>query len=199
VGGGREYVQFLQGGLVGVDAATGKFLWRYNKTAEGSPANIPTPVAKDNDVYSATGKGGAALIRLKAGGGAVSVEQVYFRKDLPNTIGGAIILGDHLYGTTTRGLVCAEFATGNVVWQDECVGPGSVCYADGRLYVHGENNDQVALVEASPQAYRERGRFTLPNQPERGKSKAWAYPAIADGKLYLRDLGSLWCYEVKSR
>src|SRR5205823_2859070 len=45
VGGAKEYVQFLQKGIVGVDAKAGKFLWRYGKTAEGSPANIPTPVA----------------------------------------------------------------------------------------------------------------------------------------------------------
>ena len=27
--------------------------------------------------------------------------------------------------------------------------------------------------------------------------KAWAYPVVANGRLYVRDLGMLWCYEVK--
>ena len=31
-----------------------------------------------------------------------------------------------------------------------------------------------------------------------GSAKAWAYPAIANGKLYIRDVGSLWCYDVKA-
>src|SRR5262249_37258384 len=53
-GGVKQYVQFLQKGVVGVDAKTGKFLWRYDRTAQGSPANIPTPVAKDGYVYTAT-------------------------------------------------------------------------------------------------------------------------------------------------
>src|SRR5207247_2369572 len=43
-GGVKQYVQFLQRGVVGVDAKTGKFLWRYDQTAQGSAANIPTPV-----------------------------------------------------------------------------------------------------------------------------------------------------------
>ena len=73
-----------------------------------------------------------------------------------------------------------------------------MCYADGMLYVHGENGD-VALVEATPAGYVERGRFNPPRQPERGQAKAWAYPILAGGKLYLRDLGSLWCYDVKTR
>ena len=44
-GGVRQYIQMLQKGLVGVEAKTGKLLWRYDKTAKGSPAVIPTPVA----------------------------------------------------------------------------------------------------------------------------------------------------------
>ena len=53
-----------------------------------------------------------------------------------------------------------------------------------------------ALVEATPEAYREKGRFTPPDQPDRGRSQAWAYPVVANGRLYLRDLGKLWCYDV---
>jgi outer membrane protein assembly factor BamB len=198
VGGGKEYVEFLQGGLVGVDAKTGKLLWRYEKSGKGSPANIPTPVAHDGYIYSAAGLGGCGLVKLKGQGDNVEAEEVYFQKGLPNAIGGAVLVDGHLYGTSARGLLCVEFTTGKVKWQDECVGPASILYADGRLYLHGENNDAVAMVEATPQAYREKGRFTLPDQPARGKSKAWAYPVVANGRLYLRDLGTLWCYDIRA-
>jgi outer membrane protein assembly factor BamB len=199
-GGVKQYVQFLQKGVVGVDARTGKFLWRYDKTAQGSMANIPTPVAHDGFVYSAAGRTGAGLVKLAAKGDAVEAEPVYFTPKLPTSIGGAVQLGEYLYGTNGGGLVCAEFTTGNVKWQDKCVGPGAVCAADGCLYVHGENGD-AALVEATPEAYREKGRFTPPDQPkERGKPapKAWAYPVVANGRLYVRDLGVLWCYDIKA-
>ena len=53
-------------------------------------------------------------------------------------------------------------------WQAESIGRGSVAYADGLLYLHGENGD-VALVEATPEAYREKGRFTPPAQPKRSR------------------------------
>jgi outer membrane protein assembly factor BamB len=194
-GAGKQYVQFLGKGLVGVDAKTGKFLWRYEQTAKGSPANIPTPVVDKEYIYSATGRGGGGLIKLKD---KSEPEQVYFSPKLPTSIGGAVKVRDHLYGTTGQGLLCAEFTTGNVKWQQRAVGAGSVCFADGHLYLHGENGD-VALVEASPESYREKGRFTPPDQPDRGRSKAWAYPAIAEGRLYIRDMGSLWCYDIKGR
>jgi outer membrane protein assembly factor BamB len=196
-GGVKQYVQFLEKGVVGVDAKTGKFLWRYDKTAQGSPANIPTPVAHEGYVYTASSRGGGGLVRLKVNQGAVEVEPVYAATRLPSAIGGAVRVGEYLYGTNAGGLLCVEFATGNVKWQERGVGAGAVCYADGCLYVHGENGD-VALVEATPDAYREKGRFTPPDPPERGRSRAWAYPVIANGRLYIRDLGTLWCYDVKN-
>ena len=111
--------------------------------------------------------------------------------------GGSVVVGDYLYGTTSQVLVCADFKSGQVKWTDRSIGTGSVCCADGQLYLHGENGD-VALVDATPDGYREKGRFTLPEHPKRGSSKAWAYPVIANGRLYVRDMNSLWSYDINS-
>ncbi len=199
-GGRKQYVQFLEKGVVGVDAQTGKFLWRYDQTSKG-PANIPTPIAKEDYVYStARSLGAAGLIRLNGAADGVTAEQVYFERNLPSSIGGAVLVGgQHLYGTNGQGLIAAEFATGKVLWQNESVGAGSVLYADGHLYVHGEDGD-VALVEATPESYREKGRFTPPDRPAKtrgAREKSWAYPVVANGKLYIRDLDVIWCYDIK--
>jgi outer membrane protein assembly factor BamB len=196
--GRKQYVQFLDKGLVGVDAKTGKFLWRYTQTS-GGPANIATPVARDAYVYSTNARRfGGGLVQLIATSDGVTAEQVYFERDVPNSLGGQVLLGDTLYGTNPQGAVAAEFLTGKIRWQAPGVGPGSVFYADGRLYIHGEAGE-VALVEATPEAYREHGRFTPVNRPKRrdNRERAWSYPVVANGRLYLRDLGSLWCYDVK--
>lgn len=194
--GVRQYVQFLAKGLAGVNAKTGELLWQYTKTAEGSPANIPTPLADGGFVYSAASRSGGGLVKLRAEQQAFQAEQVYFSGTLPSGIGGVIKLGDFFYGTKGDSLLCVEFATGEIKWQDRSVGAASLCYADGCLYLHGEKGE-VALVEPSPEGYREKGRFTPPDQPDRGRSRAWAYPVVADGRLYVRDLDSLWCYDVK--
>jgi outer membrane protein assembly factor BamB len=200
--GRKQYVQFLGNGLVGVDAKTGQFLWRYDQTSKG-PANIATPVAQSGYVYNTNARRfGAALIQLHATSEGVAAEQVYFERDLPNTLGGQVLVGGYIYGTNPKGPVAAEFVSGKIRWQNEGLGPGSVMYADGRLYFHGENGD-LALVEATAEAYREKGRFKPPRQPKHvsgGGSRdehAWAYPVVANGRLYVRDLSSLWCYEVK--
>jgi outer membrane protein assembly factor BamB len=200
-GGRKQYVQFLSKGIVGVDAKTGQFLWRYAEPVKGM-AQMVTPVARDEYIYGSAHGVGGGTVQLKREGDRVVAEQVYFARGLPCNIGGSVLIGDYLYGTATDGLVAVEFATGKVKWQGEGIGRGSVVYADGQLYIHGENGD-VALVEATAEAYREKGRFTPPAQPKRKRlgpypEKAWTYPVIANGRLYIRDNETLWAYDIKA-
>ncbi|HKP86609.1 MAG TPA: PQQ-binding-like beta-propeller repeat protein [Blastocatellia bacterium] len=197
----KQYVQFLSKGIVGVDAKTGQFLWRYAEVAKGM-AQMVTPVARGGYVYGGANGIGGGLVRLKSERGGVAAEQVYFARGLPSSIGGSVLVGEYLYGAASAGMVAVEFATGKVKWEAESIGRGSVAYADGLLYLHGENGE-VALVEATPEAYREKGRFTPPVQPTRRRlgpypEKAWTYPVIANGRLYIRDIGTLWAFDIKA-
>ena len=194
-GGKKHYVQFLGKGVIGVDAATGELLWHYGRTAEGSPANIPTPIVKDNLVYTASARGGGALIAIESTDDGFSVKEIYHSQALPDNIGGSIELNGHLFGTTRQGLLCVDFKSGEILWKDRALGPASTLYADGLLFLHGENGE-VALIEASTESYNQLGRFTPADAPDRGKAKAWAYPVLSDGKLYIREENSLWCYDV---
>lgn len=200
-GGRKQYVQSLTKGYVGVDAKTGQFLWRYKEVAKG-PAQYFTPIARGEYVYGGALGVGGGMVRLKPASDGIAAEQMYFQRGLPNGIGGAVLVGDHIYGTEVgQNLVSADFITGKVKWQDKSFGWASLAYADGHLYLHGINGD-VALVEATPEAYREKGRFTPPAQPKKKQAGpfpegAFAYPVIANGRLYIRDLGTLWAYDIK--
>lgn len=200
IGGVRQYVQLLQKGLVGVDAGTGKLLWRYGKPISPFNANIPTPLASEGYIYVASaGKGGGAVKLKKTDDGVFEPEEIYFAPKFPTAIGGSVKVGDYLYGTTGQSMVCIELVSGDIKWQARALGAAALCYADDRLYLHGENGE-VALVEPSPEGYREKGRFTPPDQEDLSKSmgKAWAYPVVADGRLYIRDRDFFWAFEIKS-
>ena len=196
-GGVKQYVQLLQKGLVGVDAKTGKLLWRYGKPVSIYDANIPSPIAGDGMVYVGSAGTGGGAVKIKSQDGKFEAEELYFGPKYPTAIGGVVKVGKFLYGTG-QALECFDFATGEIKWQDRSIGPAALCYADGMLYLHGENGE-VALVESSSEGYHEKGRFAPPDQPGKSNAmeKAWAYPIIADGRLYLRDHDSLWCYKVK--
>ena len=113
----RQYVQFLGKGLVGVDAKTGKFLWRYDHTTQHSPANIATPIAGDDCIYTGTHYTGGGLVRLSSNAGEIKADEVYFNKKLPTAIGGAVLLGEYMYGTNRELFLCVNFKTGEIKWQ----------------------------------------------------------------------------------
>ena len=195
VGGVRQYVQFLQRGVVGVAARDGRFLWRYNHPANGT-ANCATPIFHDGCVFAASGYGtGGGLVRLVPTGGGIAAQEVYFTPRMQNHHGGMVLVGDYVYGFDDRnGLTCLNFKTGEVAWTNRSVGKGSVSCVDGHLIVRGESRGAVALVEATPSGYVEKGRF---DQPDRSGKYAWPHPVIANGRLYLRDQDNLFAYDIK--
>jgi hypothetical protein len=199
VGGVRQYVQLLNGGLVGV-SDEGRFLWKYEKLGPNT-ANIPTPIVLGDQVFASAGYGkGGALLKLVAHGKDVSAEEVYFNRELTNKHGGVVRVGDYLYGDTDdQGRpFCAEVKTGKVVWKRGRQGSGggsaSVTYADGRLYFFYDNG-VVALVPASPDGYEEVGSFKVPKR----SGACWAHPVVCGGRLYLREGDTLYCYDVRAR
>jgi outer membrane protein assembly factor BamB len=196
VGGIRQYVQFLQQGVGGVRAEDGAFLWRESSSSNPY-ANCPTPVVHAGYVFSSSGfqGGSAALVELVGQGGQVTPRLVYTSKALKALYGGFVLVGGHVYGCSEGAWVCMDFATGAVAWKERSVGMGSVVFADGHLYLRGDSGT-VALVEATPQEYREKGRF---GQPDRSKRPARSYPVVTGGRLYLRDDNTLLCYCVSEK
>ena len=178
---------------VGVRASDGKLMWRHQSVANGT-ANIATPVYSENRVFYTSDYGtGGALLALRAMNGEVRAQEVYFTRDMQNHHGGVIAIGTTLYGFHNSILTCMEFATGKVMWRHRSVGKGSLAYADGHLYILSENN-VVGLAEATPAAYREKGRFTIPDQGW----PSWAHPVISGGRLYVRDQGILTAYNIRA-
>jgi outer membrane protein assembly factor BamB len=201
-GGVRQYVQNTGKGFLGVEAKTGKILWRTTKGVKGT-ANIPTAIVRGDYVFGSNGyDGGAVLLKLSAdGSGGVKAEEVKVlgSKTFQNHHGGMVLVGDYIYagsGQNAGAPTCIDFKTGEVKWQvkAEAGGSSSVAAADGCIYMRYENGD-MTLFAASPDGYKLLGKFMPPvvNKP------AWAHPVISGGKLFLRDQDALMCYDIKSK
>jgi outer membrane protein assembly factor BamB len=206
IGGVRQYLVVTKATCAGISAKDGKVLWKGSHP--GGTAVIATPVYHDGIVFMTVAYGvGCKAFKVSSSAGAFTAETAYSDegkekkgpKILDNKTGGVIVVGDHVYGVSDGGkLKCVELKTGNVVWEDRCVGcKASVAYADGHLIVRGEDGrGTIALVEATPEGYKEKGRF---NQPERSKKTAWAHPVVIGGKLYIRDQDNLFCFDIKAK
>lgn len=192
VGGVRHYVNFVHTGLIGIRAADGAVLWGDDSAANAT-ANCSSPLAWRQGVFAASGYGkGGALVALAAGRQGIRAAPLWKTAEMKNHHGGMVIDGDHLYGCDDALLTCLDLATGRVAWRNRSVGKGAVVWADGKLVVRSEEGP-VALVEATPRGYVERGRFTPQDRSER---PAWARPVVADGKLWLRDQERLDVYSI---
>ena len=198
-GGVRQYVQLIGRGVIGVEAATGRFLWGYNRVAN-DVANIATPLIEGDLVFVSTGYGtGSALLRLSADGDGVKAEEVYFLEadTMQNHHGGLILHDGHVYTGTghNKGFPLAvEMASGEVAWgpiRNDGQNSAAIAYADGNIYMRYQNGLMV-LVEATPEEYRERGSFMIPEV----EKESWAHPVVAGGLLYLREQDNLWVYDI---
>jgi outer membrane protein assembly factor BamB len=197
VGGVRQCIQFTGASVAGVAVDSGKLLWRADRP--GRTAMVPTPIYSDSQVFVTSGYGvGCNLFKITATGGEFKTEQVYANTNMVNHHGGVILVGQHLYGYSDgKGWICQDFKSGEILWKNPGVGKGAIAYADGHLYLRSEGSSgAVALIEATPEAYKETGRF---DQPDRSKSESWAHPVIAGGRLYLRDQDLLLCYDIAAK
>ena len=196
--GQRQVVQFTAKALVGVAAADGELLWKYEAPSNKHGINCSTPLFHDEMLFasSAYNNGGGGLVLTADTAGGVTATETYFTRRMQNHHGGMVVLDGCLYGANGGNeggmLTCLEFHTGELLWRDREGPKGALTFADGRLYLRAEDGIMV-LVEPSREKFVERGRF---EQPERTSLPAWAHPVVANGKLYLRDQDLLLCYDV---
>jgi outer membrane protein assembly factor BamB len=194
VHGVRTIMNLTSEAGVGVRASDGKLMWSYAKPANGT-ANCTTPVYHEGKVFytSAYGTGCGLLALTPGGNGLIKEQEMYFNREMQNHHGGVVLHNGHVYGSSNAILTCLDWMTGASKWKDRGVGKGSLTYADGMLYLFGENNT-VGLAEATPEGYREKGRFSVEDQGR----PSWAHPVVAGGKLYIRNQDYLNCYEIKA-
>jgi outer membrane protein assembly factor BamB len=186
----RQYVVFTANAALGLNASTGELLWRYEKVVNRT-ANIATPIYHDGHIFVSSDYGtGCALLRLDPATGKAS--EVYFNQDMKNHYSSSVLVGKHLYGFSSQILTAMDLMTGQVAWRDRSVGKGSVTYADGKLYVYSEQG-KVALVEATPEAYKQISTFSIPP----GSFNTWTPPVIANGRMYLREQDNLYSFDIK--
>ena len=179
---------------IGVRAGDGKLMWRYEPVANGT-ANVATPIFFDNKVFYTTNYGaGGALLGLTAQNGEVRAAPIYTTREMQNHHGGVLLVNGYLYGFNNSILTSLEFATGKMMWRHRSVGKGSLVYADGHLYILGEDN-VVGLAEATPTGYSEKGRFRIADQGW----PSWAHPVVSGGRLYIRNQNTLASYDVVAR
>jgi outer membrane protein assembly factor BamB len=154
-----------------------------------------TPVRVGDLLFASSVTFGSVGLKLTEKDGRPAYEQLWKDPKMTCYFGTPVAFGEHLYvvtGSVTppAALNCVEAKTGKVLWTRQNVGQyhATVMRAKDRLLLLEEGGDLV-LFEPNPKEYKELARSKV-------CGKTWAHPALANGKLYVRDEKELICVQL---
>lgn len=177
--------------VTGHDPANGKTLWKYDWP--GSMPKVSQPIAVGaNRVFISAGYGlGAVLLELTpTETGTFTASEIWRNRFMKTKFTNVAIREGFVYGLDDGILACIELATGNRRWKDGRYGHGQLLLVNNVLLVQSESGS-VVLVEATPSAHREIGRWPALN------SKTWNNPALAGPYLLLRNDREALCLKLQ--
>jgi outer membrane protein assembly factor BamB len=192
---GRRYAIFLtRNGLLGLDPGTGAIAFQRNWRARAaSSVNVATPLVVGDLIFVSAEYGpGAGVLRLE---GSKLVEQWTSDDVLSNHYATSVHRDGYLYGFHGRqefgpSLRSVELKTGKVQWSEERFRGGTITLVGDRLLVMREGGELI-LAPAVPQAFRPLARAqVLPGTVR-------AYPAVANGFVYVRNESTLICLDLR--
>lgn len=189
LGGRRQLLMLQRFGVAGHDPRTGERLWRV--AWEGENPKVAQPLALPGDrVVVSSGYGvGAMAFRLRTDG---APEPLWASKRLKAKMSSFVHRDGRLYGLDDGRLVCVAADTGDKVWAGERYGHGQLLRAGDLLVVSAESG-LAALVEAAPDAFRERARRQVV------EGKTWNPPCLAGPYLLVRNAREAVCLELPLR
>jgi outer membrane protein assembly factor BamB len=192
--GSRRALFFTRGGLVDVDPVSGKVRYELSWHARmRASVNAATPIVVDDFVFVSASYGtGAVLLQVDANGW----KKVWDSDDaLTNHYSTSVYKDGFLYGYHGRqeegqSLRCIEFKTGKVRWNVDGFGAGTVTLAGDKLLLMRESGELV-LASAAPAAFRQIAAAKILPAVVR------AYPAIANGRMYVRNEKAMVAVSLK--
>ena len=189
----RQIVTLVAKHLVGIDPETGNVLWRQPSSVEYD-IHATSPVFHGDGIYISHGYNqGGKLYELAADGKSVKERWTEAKLDVHH--GGAVVVGDHIYGAASKkSWYAIEAASGEIAATIPRLGKGSMIYADGLLYGYLEDG-RVVLVDPDPANFSVLSSFSI----TRGSGNHWSHPVISDGVLYIRHGEALMAFDIRDR
>lgn len=202
--GKKMIVTVLGTYILAVNAKDGKIIWKLNypeinaATGRVMKNHAMTPLYRDGHILIANGYNWVAL-KLKLSADGNSVDIVWENKSFDPQLGGTVLLGNNIFGSTHMSKpadmwACVDWTTGKTLWTQRWYSRGSVISADGMLYLFEEKSGHIALVKPDPTKLDIVSEFQI----TKGEGPFWAHPVINKGKLYVRHGDVLMVYQIKS-
>jgi outer membrane protein assembly factor BamB len=191
--GRRQVVVVSASRVVGLTPEKGELLWEYPWDTDMG-INVSQPIMVDrNRFFISSGYGkGAALVEVKGSGNSLTAATVWENKNMKNKFNSSVLYNGYIYGLDEGIMVCLDLNTGERKWKEGRFGYGQIILTNGHLIVTSDQGE-VALIKATPEKYTEVARFTAV------QGQTWNYPAIASGRLLVRNSNEMAAYDLSAK
>jgi outer membrane protein assembly factor BamB len=191
VGGADQLLVVAEDGLTSLEPAGGQVLWNYEWPTDRPPRVAQPAIVGDSDVLFATPFKGMRRLHVNHDSDKWDEQQVWETKDIKPYYNDLVVYKDHAYGFDNNIFTCVSLEDGKGKWRTRAYGAGQVILLvdQGLLLISSEKGD-VALVQATPEAHKELGRFNAI------EGKTWNHPVLAHGKLFIRNGEQVACFEL---
>lgn len=189
INGQTQLLVFHGDGLEAHNPDTGESLWFYPWTNQYK-INVSQPIRFENTIFLSSGyDSGCVLLDPTRLTDRRPAEVWPPNRSLKLKFNEAVAHDNHVYGLDDGILACVDAGTGQRRWKGGRYRFGHVLLWHDKLLVQAEDG-AVALVEASPVAFREITRFQPLND------RTWNVPAVAHGRLFVRNAAEMACFSL---
>jgi outer membrane protein assembly factor BamB len=195
--GRKQVIYFSALALLGVEVENGQQLWRVPLRTDAR-RHAATPIVSGNEVVVNSHTFGTICFEIKESNGSWTAVEKWRNQHEKINISTLVLEKGALYGQGAGSyLVCLDFASGGVKWQQPGFGDKyTACLTDGATILAQTSRGELVALDANPAAYHELGRMQICGDN-------WSHPAFANGRLYVREgLTSGWklsCFDSTSR
>lgn len=189
--GARQVIAFTADALAGFDRITGKILWRV-PLVTNAKRHAMTPVIDGNRIYVNSHTLGTICFEIVNDSGEFSAVEKWRNREMKINLATPVLVNGHLYSHGAgRDFACMNAATGATAWIEEGFGERlSSTIAAGGLLITVTDAGEAVFHRPNPAKFDEVARVQL-------AGKTWNMPALAEGKLLVRDNRELGCYAAK--
>jgi outer membrane protein assembly factor BamB len=177
--------------LVGLRVQDGGTLWEFPWVVQQNNRNIAQPVLLGtNRFLVSAGYGtGCLALELVATDHGLEARELWRNRNLKNKFTSSVVWQGRVYGLDEDILTCLDATTGERCWKEGRYGYGQLILASGHLVILCGDGD-LALVRAAPDRPTELARFPAI------RGKTWNHPAIAGGRLLVRNAVEMACFDL---
>jgi outer membrane protein assembly factor BamB len=194
---GQNQVLFLSDlGLVAIAPSTGELLWQHDAAANGIWRAVQPRLIGESGVLLGSEDLGLVRLELSKTGSAWSAEQRYASRSMKPAYNDFVVSDGIVYGFDGAIFCAVDAETGQRRWRagrDARYGHGQLLLlADQHLLLVLSETGDVVLVEANPEKHVELARIHV------FEGTTWNHPAIAHGRLFVRNGEEMACFELPS-